>query len=320
MAADFAHNATLLDVALGAELAYYELLASQALMRVAEDAVLRRTKYVEFAERRLNAGVGRQVEYLRAKADLADANLSRVRTRSQVRVARGRLASALGLPVSQGLEVAEVPDAVRVAEREECSQLLLQAARKRPILKAAAAEVNRYRAVLEGEEARRWPELLALASFGWRGNHLVSEEGEEWSLGLALDWPLFTGFQRHYNIRRARAELDRALAAYQNQLQGVELEIWEAYAEVLGNQEALGAADAFLESAELSLQATEKAYRAGTATYVEVVDAESTLTEAEARKVKAALDWHNSIARLERAVGRSWQLRIKGQACPEPSR
>jgi outer membrane protein TolC len=296
--------------------AYYRLLAARSLLKVAQDTVQQRTRHLELAGNRRRAGVGREVEVYQARAERADAALSLVEARSEVRVARGRLASAMGLPVGFDFDIEPIPTDATEAERQEVEQLLVEAAQKRPRLRAAAAEVMRRREQLRTRRAGRWPEVTADGSYGWRDVHLLPEERKEWTLGFRLRLPIFTGYRTSYAIRRAEAELDRAIASYHEELRGVELQIWEAYSELVRAEQALDAAAAFVDSAERSLSAVENAYGAGKATIVELIDAQTTLTRARNRRATARLDWHTAIARLQRQVGRSWDR----DAPPQPAK
>ena len=303
--ADFQHNAVLLDLAVQTEASYYRLLAAQSLMNVADEAVRQRTKHFELAQAKADAGAGRQVDVLQAKAEKADAELTLVETRNQARLARGQLASAMGLSASAPVEVQQIPEQAYSAERRDVEALMELAAANRPSLKAAVAEVTRARRALEAQRAGRWPELSAAASYGWRDAHSLPDKRVEWLVGLNLTFPIFTGFQRTYTIRRAEAELKQALSSYEKQFRDVELEVWEAYSNILRAEEALKAADVFVESARESLSGAESGYREGRATIVELIDAQTALTKALNRKISAGLEWHLAIAQLERAVGKS---------------
>jgi len=303
--ADFRHNSMLLDVALGTEVSYYRLLGAKSLLEVAEETVRQRTRHLELAQKRRKAGVGRLVEVLQANAEKADAELSVVESRHQVRDMRGRLASVMGLRVSTPLEIQDVPEGMREVEREDVERLLGEAARSRPTLQAAVEEVTRLRHALEAERAARWPELNASGSYGWRDTD-VPPQRSEWSLSLGLRVPIFTGFQRTYRIAQARAQYEAARANYESRLRDVELDVWEAYSGVLRAEEAIKAAERFVESSRESVIVAEREYKEGTATIVELIDAQTALTRALNRKVVAGLDWHLALARLERAVGRSF--------------
>jgi len=299
------HNATLLDVALNTEVAYYELLAARSLLDVATDALRQRERHLEFAQALQEQGLGRLVDVLQVKAEKADAALAVAEARNLVRVARGRLASAMGLPVSTHVEIQDITSDVSREVQEDVEALLAEGTRNRPRLKAALAQLRALRHQLQAEKAARLPELTLSASYGWVDVHLLPEERDEWAVSLGLRVPVFTGFQRTYAVRKAEAELKGAIAEYQKLLRDVELEIWEAYSAVLEAQEALEAAEAYVQSSRESLRVIEREYREGRATIVELIDAQNVVTRARNRQVKAGLNWHLAITRLERAVGRT---------------
>ena len=106
------------------------------------------------------------------------------------------------------------------------------------------------------------PELNLSGSYGWRDKHILPEERSEWSLALGLRLPIFTGFQRTYGIKQAKARFEGARASYQRLLRDVELEVWVAYSDSLRAVEALNAAETFVQSSRRNLKAMEGQYRA----------------------------------------------------------
>jgi outer membrane protein len=301
--ADFQHNTTLQDVALQTEQAYYELLTAQAILEVANDAVTQRQRHQDLADRKLGAGRGRKVEVLRAGARLAEAQLGVVESRNQVRTARGRLARSMGLSPSAPVEIRDIPVDLHQEEMEDVDKLLARASRTRPRLRAASEEVQRWKSLLSAEEGGRLPSLHANASYGWNDIHILPEEKEEWSASLNLEWGLFTGFQRTYAIRHARARLQRSIRTYEKLLRDVELDVWVAYSRVIRSRESIRAAQTYVDSASETQRVAERGYEGGRATIVELIDAQTELTRARARLVRSRMQWYSSIARLERAVG-----------------
>jgi len=310
------HDSTLLNVALETEVAYYQLLAAKALRTLEQENVRRRAYHLNRAQKRYEVGLGRDLAVSEAKAQHADALLRHVEARNEVRLRRGQLAAVMGLLPSVPFEIEDLPDSLREQHMEDADALLKEAAAKRPSLLSAAAEITRIRRQLDAERAERWPRLSASAEYGWRDTHILPEEKDEWALGINLTWPLFTGLDRTYRIREAKAQLRRAQAEYETLLRSVELEVWTAYSQLLRADEAMTAADIFLDSATKNVQMAEKAYSAGKATTVELIDAQATFVRASSRRIGTRLDWHMALVRLERAVGRSWQSEAEASAPP----
>ena len=300
------HNVTLLDVALEVERAYYNLLAAQSLLDVAEGTLRQRNSQLELAQRMQGAGLARPVEVLQAMTERDDARLGEVGARNQARITRGRLASAMGLSVSTDLEIVDVPEEVRVLQNKDVGALLDLATQNRPGLHAAVEQIASLREQSRAERAARWPTVEAQASYGWHDLYLLPEDKTEWSAAVLLDLPVFTGFQRTYRIRQVEAELSNAIATYEKLLRDVELEVWEAYSNVVQAEEAIVAAQKAVESANESLQAVEREYENGRVTIIELIDAQTAVTRALNREVTARLGWHLAVATLARGVGVTW--------------
>ena len=304
LGADFQHNATLQNVALNVEEAYDRLLADKALKRVADQTVRQTQYHVDIARARHENGLVARSDVLKAATEKADADLLLVRARSQVRIARGQLANAMGLKPSTSFKVAELPLNARQRAFADIKRLMAEASTKRPELRAALAKVEADRARLNTAKARYWPQVTLNTDYGWRDRTFVPTRAE-WSLGVGISWSLFDGFNREYSIRRAKSDLAGTIAEHERVLRGVELEVWTAYAQLIEAGQAIEAARALVASAEESARAEEGEYKNGTASIVEVTDAQTARTTANVRLVQARLDWYTAMARLERAVGRT---------------
>jgi len=304
--ANFRHNTVLQDVALAVEEAYYELLASRQLRQVARETVKQTESHVALAEARYKVGVAAKSDVLQAQTEKADADLAFVRADSAVRVAKGRLANVMGLHVSQAVEIAEprLPQDIHRLELADIEQLLDEAAKARPELKTALAQIEVQRAAVKSAEARYWPSVTAGAGIGWVGRTFPPSL-PQWDVGLGVDWPLFTGFDRNYQLVRSKADLARAIAERDGLLQGVELEVWTAYQRVIEGSQAIEAAARFVASAEENARVAEGEYKNGVGSIIALIDAQTARTTARTRLIQARLGWHTAMAQFERAVGRT---------------
>jgi len=301
---NFQHNATLQDVALMVEEAYYQLLSAKELERVAEQTVRQTQYHVDVARARHENGIVAKSDVLKAETEKADADLQLVRARSQVRIARGQLANAMGLKPSESFELTELPRNSHQQELADAKKLMIDAASRRPELRAALARVESNRAKVKAADARYWPKMTLNADYGWRDRTFVPDR-DEWFLGVGISLPLFDGFNREYSIRRAKSDLAETAAEYDKLLRGVELEVWTAYSRLIEAGQAIEAAQTLVASAEESARVTEGEYKNGTASIIEVTNTQTARTTANVRLVQARLDWYTAMARLERAIGRT---------------
>jgi len=187
---------------------------------------------------------------------------------------------------------------------------LNEATLNRPELQAALAEVRIQEAAGRIAKSRYWPTVAFDTGFGWLGRSFPPSQ-QQWSVGVALDLPLFTGFDRNYQLHASKADLARAIAQREGVLRGVELEVWTAYWQTVEAGQAIGAAKWFVASAEESARVAEGEYKNGTGSIIGLIDAQTARTAAKARLIQARLNWRAAMARFERAVGRSLAQRRK---------
>jgi outer membrane protein TolC len=204
-----------------------------------------------------------------------------------------------------------MPEDSRRHELNDVQELLEEAAKGRPELHRALADVAAKRAEIGAARAGFWPTVHAEAEYGWKDREFVPEQ-DEWSAGLWLNLPFFAGFDRVYQVRHAESELARAEADYEGRLRATELEVWTAFCQVVEADESIKAARKLVGSAEESAALAEAEYKTGTGSILGLIDAQTARAAAAQTLVEARLDWYTALARLERAVGRAFADTKKG--------
>jgi outer membrane protein len=260
LALNFRHNAVLQDIALSVEEAYNNLLASRSFEEVAAETVRQREYQLRMAEARHEVGLVARSDVLKAQTEKADADLALVRARNDVHLAGGRLVTVMGLPVSTGIRIAEMPEEDLVQTFEEIESLLDEAARNRPELKVALAQVQAENAGVKLARSAFWPSAAIDTAYGWVGRDLLPNQSQ-WALGLDIDLPLFSGFSNTYRLSRAKSDLARTIAERHDLLQGIELEVWTAYWQSIEASQAIDAACGFVASADESARVAEGEYK-----------------------------------------------------------
>jgi outer membrane protein TolC len=304
LAANFRHNAALQDAALTVAENYYGLAAARSLQALSRETITQRENHVALAEARYKSGQTAKSDVLKAQTEKADADFDTVKADAAVHIARSQLAAAMGLRVSERLEIVDPPATVPEQDLVVTESILDQVATTRPELRAALAQVQAQQAQVKTAEARYWPTVSANAEAGVTSRALPPDQ-DEWSVGVGIALPLFTGFDRGYQVKGAKADLDKAIADAESQLRGVELEVWTAYASVIEARQGMAAATRLVESAEESARVAEGEYKSGVGSIIGLIDAQTARSSAHARLVRTRLDWYTARARLDRAIGRT---------------
>ncbi|HLA40097.1 MAG TPA: TolC family protein, partial [Candidatus Glassbacteria bacterium] len=114
-ASNWTHNATVQNVVLRVEQAYFQYLYAKALRQARQESVQEARENLDAAEERHKAGLATIIEVLQAKTNYSQALLSYQEVDGRVKTIRGALATAMGLPADIEYDVGFLPNELPVA-------------------------------------------------------------------------------------------------------------------------------------------------------------------------------------------------------------
>lgn len=302
VAAGFTHNQVLQDVVLQTEQAYYGVLDAKALLEAQAATLKERQASLDAADARHKAGVATIADVLEARTALSQTRLNYETIEGQLQLQRGLLATTMGVPVTTPIELGALPVDVPVEEVSQKVEMLIeQAQRARPELAASRALVERARARVRDVRSQFMP------SFGVKANtarrYSTGTNASPYSVGVAMRFPLFTGFRNIYDVRAAelgaRIAGEDARAAQQQ----VELEVWSSYFSLSTAVQRVRTSRDLLRSARESVDVALGRYRGGVGTIIELLTAQAALEVARAQEVQARTDWFLAVAQLAHDTG-----------------
>jgi len=129
----------------------------------------------------------------------------------------------------------------------------------------------------------------------WRGNYVA---------GLQLKIPLFNGYRSKHLESEAHARFNSAQAHTNDIEQLIRSEVLQAIAGVNSSLEKIASTDAQVEQAEQAVSMARVRYAAGVITNLELLDTETTLSQAKLIRLRAFYDYTVSLDALDRATGK----------------
>jgi len=282
---------------------FYALAAAEDLRGVAVRNVARVEEHVRLATARHDAGAVPNVDVLRTQAELAAATLELIAAENRVRIARGRLNTALGRPAETPLAIAPSAPGANAAS-VDAETGIAQALKTRPELHAAEQRVAAASAQVAAARSTRAPRLRADGSFGWRDDGFLPDT-QEWQAGVTVDVPLFDAGLRSRRIAHGRADLAREQAQREQRELQVREEVWTAASELERARAAIAANEALVKQSDESLRVTRARYEAGSSTITDLLDTQTTLARAEATLAEARWNVLAARAVYARACGGS---------------
>jgi outer membrane protein len=285
-------------IALAVKVAYTDILFSQRLIRVQEQAVQRAELNLRSAKGFFEVGTRPKSDVARAEVDVANARVDLIRARNALRTARVALNTAMAINVDTPTEVQD--NLVFEAVDLDRAQLRGDALKQRPEYRKAKLNVSAAEATERRTFRAFFPDVSGIGSYGGSEPQL----SENWTLGLALTWSLFDGGFLIAKHQEAKANLEGAKQRVKSAELDIIQNVEQAEIAVEEAQERIQAAQALVASAQENFRLAQGRFDAGVGTILELTDAQLALTQAQNTETQALADYRIARARLDRAVGR----------------
>ena len=278
---DMAQNAILMDVATR----YFSLRLAEELTLLRETTKRNLEGHLERSKKLEEGGQISKAERLRAEVALAEAQNALEDAQRDQTLARLALASLLHTDTSiTATTPVESPEEYRSIE-----ELKAMAREKHPGLRQLRTERKRSQAAVSAARADYFP---TVALFGYKELYTkdLTMLEPEWAVGAKAQWDLFKGGETRSKVSSAKA-LDRSLGSLEEQtLDNINLLGEKRWREMEHAKSRLVSLQKTRELADEALRSQNKAYEAGLATGLDVVDAELALSRLQVADLKAHYD------------------------------
>jgi len=288
--------------ALDTEADFYSVLSNHELVDVSRDRVRRAEEQLVVARARVMSGAAVQTDSLQILLELNRARVGLLQDEARLRVARLALGRRVGTPGGVDavpLDSARAPDLPLTLV-----EAMTQAVEQGPEYRAARAGERAAEAAVRARRGSYLPSVFLSANEITFGDNFYPVGLTRRTLTVSLSYPLWDNANRELNYARARNARELARAVRADLERAAEVDVtaaWEAY------QTARATSD-FSEQALIVarevFRVQESRYRAGASTILDLLDAQSGLTQAQADLVQARYAARLALAGLEAILGR----------------
>ncbi|MFO0600574.1 MAG: TolC family protein [Myxococcaceae bacterium] len=294
--------------------AFYGVLAAHAVLDASEQSWVRAKAHRDFAKTAVDAQVRSPIELTRAEADLARADLGRLRATSGLRSARVLLAALVGANEEE-LDADASATAAVLPPLPDAATVRAAALEAEPTLVEARAASKQARAQVDVVASQARPSLFATAALSLRNGGAAPSSGSEpgglglvpavpnYDVGVVFSWPLLDVS----TFRRADAAGLRARAADQD-LDATGRRVAEQALQLAERarvaEDSLAALAHAVDAARANEAQAEARFKAGLGTSTELADAETLRTEAEINVAVGRFEALTARAALDRVMAR----------------
>jgi outer membrane protein, multidrug efflux system len=301
-----------LQVSLIAELvdAYGQLRGAQLRERIARENLENQRNSHQLTEQLRDAGVGSELDVLRADARLAATEASLPQLQAQQTRATNRIATLLGQradTLSVDLRPRELPAIAKVLPIGDPTELL----RRRPDILAAERQLAAATANVGVATADLFPRVSLSGFLGFiagRGSQIGSSAAQAWGVAPSITWAAFDMGSVRARLRGAEADAYGALASYEQQVLLALEESENAFSDYARAQERLLSLVRQSSASRAAAAQAEIRYREGSADFLVLLDAERERLAAEDTQAQAEVELYRGVIALYKALGGGWQL------------
>jgi outer membrane protein len=279
--------ATRQQIILAVDEAFYNVLETKALLKVAEDTVKARQNLVDQIQALTDAKLRSDIDLSFSKVDLARAKLLMLGSENSYEASISTLSAILGYQEWQDFSVVESASQTVNPPAADPLPLIQQAMQLRPEILALRNEVTAATKFSKAEHDLWWPTVNALGVVGGapvRDSNITSWYG---AAGVNINIPVFNGFLFNARAKSADLETEVRRKRLQDLQDNIARDVRNSWLDSSKAYERLSVTKQLREQAELSLELADARYRLGLGTIVEFSLAELQQTDAELQDTDA---------------------------------
>lgn len=279
--------------------AFINVLYAQENVKLLKKIRDRKEENQKLIELRYQGGRENRGSYLRANAQYHQAKFEVEQAERTLRVSRKNLSQVTGEELND-LDQASGSFSVEIRTGSvDFKTLTLQT----PLYRKSYFSLTKTKASLEQSKSEFYPSL-SLSGSGKKSGEDVSLNQDSWNIGASVSYSFFSGGRNFFDVKQAKAEMNRASFSLEEQSREIEYSLENAFNQLL---DAIGQADIqkqFLDAAEERAKIARAQYGNGLISYTDWDIVETDFTNNE----KQALG-----ALKNAAIAEALWIKIRGQ-------
>ncbi|UCD16722.1 MAG: TolC family protein [Candidatus Zixiibacteriota bacterium] len=297
------------EIIYSAESLFYSAILAESHLEVLEKAYEQFSYNYDVVDKYYGQGLVSEFELLRARVEKANLEPQLVAAKAGLNIAQKSLKSFLGLSLDEAIAIVVDFGDTAAIEPPMLDSLVTAALNSRPEIAQARLQKEGYdKAVRIAKASWIYPTVSLNTSYDITASSddfkLENREvSKTWTASLLLSVPLFDGGRTIGEVRKVKVDYYQAMLAEQQMYDDVRLEVEQAYDKLIQARKALDLQKETIAQAEEGLRIANLRYESGVGTLLEVLSAQTALTDARTNEADAIYQFRLAKSALKKATG-----------------
>jgi multidrug efflux system outer membrane protein len=307
LGSEWGRRAVVTSLVSGIATSYFQLRALDRQLEVSQRTLATRQESLRLTQVRDQGGAGSLVDVRQAEQLVEGANATIVSLSLDIEQLENGISVLLGRypgPIARGAALQDQAIVPEVPAGLPSSLL-----ERRPDIQAAEQGLVAANAGIGVAKSAYFPQISLTASGGVAStslSNLFSASSIVWQAAASLVQPIFDGGRIDAQVTRAELVRDEARLSYLKTIQQAFREVADALVEYQRQREARDVQERLVRAAADARRLADLRYQGGNSSYLEVLDSDTRLFEAELGLINAELSERAAFIEIYRALGGGW--------------
>jgi len=290
-------------LASGTIVVFYYLVYLQEAIKIKDVELKNLNGHLEFVSKKLATGSATNYEILSTQVKISNTESQKTDLLSAQKTQLAALNSLLGLPEKTAHNLKNEPYDNKMDFPEDSLLPLAFSQRDEIIMlqeKTKIAELN-YKTQDKSDN----PMLLLFANGGMK-NGLFPDMFRmmfNYVVGVSLDIPIFDGFRKKNNLSIAQSSVISSKLETESVKRNITTEVYENYDNLTASKKKVEQFSVQVKHAEQAYDLANTNFKAGAITNMDLLDAQTNVSESRLLLLKAKIDYELSVYKLRSALG-----------------
>jgi outer membrane protein TolC len=286
--------------------AFYTALFLEKSIDVKNEQIKTYKQHLEETKKKVQSGSATDFDILTTEVRVAAVENQKIDIENALAKEKILLKSLLGWPAGKELNLS---GELKIDSSFINSNALLEKAfNKRPEMKLARDAENSATIAKQVASLEDKPTLSVMAAYGVKNGfepNLDVLRGN-WSAGLNASFPIFNGNLKDAKVEEAEANLQTSSVKILELERNIKAEVEQAIADLNASKSKIRTSEIQVKQAKDAVARAEVQYKAGVITNLDLLDAETALSEAELQYIQVIYNNIVNSYSLDKAVGKDF--------------